>query len=48
MTGMQIWYTTVMGGRCVGHGGARAPPPQFFLKIGKIYRRAPPDFGHDH
>ena len=30
-----------MGGRCVGHGGARAPP-QFFLKIGKIYRRAPP------
>ena len=30
-----------MGGRCVGHGGARAPPP-FCLKIGKIYRLAPP------
>ena len=44
-----ILYNNKHGREVCRARGGTCPPPQFFLKIGKIYRRAPPpDFGHDH
>ena len=34
--------TVIMGGRCVGHGGARAPPPVFFEDRQNISPCPPP------